>query len=399
MTRSKTDFRKHPLRLLPLLASMVAITPLAIDMYLPAMPVIAKDLQTTNSAIQVSLSLYLAGYALGMLIFGPLADRLGRRKVSITGLIGFIICSVLLAFTEQADVFLGLRFTQAVLGSGATVVVAGIIRDLYGEHTSKGLSYVSMIMMVAPLIAPAIGSLILEISRWQTIFLTLAAYALLILILVSWKLPSCMPEKSDRNWFGEFFANYKLVFSDLRSVMNIVSSMLGSFAFFCYITAIAFVYIEFFKVSESHFSILFGINVLALLLANIINSRFVVRLGSQTMLTIGLVLGVVSAGLFVLISKLDLTLYYTVAVLFPIIAGLSLVTVNSDSQILTQFPQQTGTATAVIGTLRFGSGAFAGVILSALSDGTPFNLAILMFASLLGVLIAQLLKPKAVRAT
>ncbi|NVJ68596.1 MAG: multidrug effflux MFS transporter [Gammaproteobacteria bacterium] len=386
-----SDYRKNPLRLLPLLASMVAITPLAIDMYLPAMPTIAKDLASSNSAIQVSLSLYLAGYAFGMLVFGPMADRIGRRKVAITGLIGFIICSLLLAITNQADYFLGLRFTQALFGSGATVVVAGIIRDLYGEHTSKGLSYVSMIMMIAPLIAPAIGSLILEISVWQTIFYTLAGYAVLILTLVIWKLPQSIPSKSDRNWFHEFFSNYKLVFGTKKSLVNITSSMLGSFAFFCYITAIAFVYIEYFKVSETYFSILFGINVLALFTANIINTRLVVKKGSKFMLYVGMTIGLISAGLLLLVTKLDLSLYYTVASLFPLIGGLALVTVNSDALILTQFPEQSGTATAVIGTLRFGSGAFAGVLLGLLYDGTPLNLAILMFISLLGVVVAQLL--------
>lgn len=185
MTRSKINIS----HLLPLLASMVAITPLAIDMYLPAMPIIAKELGTTSSAIQVSLSLYLAGYALGMMMFGPIADRIGRRKVALAGLTGFIITSLLLAFTESINQFLAYRFVQAAFGSGATVVVPGIIRDLYKEHTAKGLSYVSLIMMVAPMIAPGIGSFILELSVWRTIFLSLAGYAVLILSLVIWKLP------------------------------------------------------------------------------------------------------------------------------------------------------------------------------------------------------------------
>ncbi|MCW9027576.1 MAG: MFS transporter, partial [Kangiella sp.] len=129
MTRNKINV----VHLLPLLASMVAITPLAIYMYLPAMPIIAKELGTSTSAIQVSLSLYLAGYALGMMMFGPIADRIGRRKVALLGLVGFIITSLLLAFTESINQFLSYRFLQAAFGSGATVVVPGIIRDLYKE--------------------------------------------------------------------------------------------------------------------------------------------------------------------------------------------------------------------------------------------------------------------------
>lgn len=388
MTRSKINIA----HLLPLLASMVAITPLAIDMYLPAMPIIAKELGTTSSAIQVSLSLYLAGYALGMMMFGPIADRIGRRKVALVGLTGFIITSLLLAFTESINQFLAYRFVQAAFGSGATVVVPGIIRDLYKEHTAKGLSYVSLIMMVAPMIAPGIGSFILELSVWRTIFLSLAGYAVLILLLVIWKLPKNLPLRSDRKWLHEFASNYKLVFSHPASRLNIISSMMGSFGFFCYITTISFVYIEYFGISEGKFSILFGANVVALMLTNIINTRTVERAGSARMLMIGTVIANIFALSLVLVTVFGWSLYWTVAALFPLIGSLALITVNSDGLILNQFPQQTGTATAVIGTLRFGSGALAGPILALLFDGTPLNFAILMFASVAIVMIVQLIR-------
>lgn len=388
---------KNALMLLPLLASIVAIAPLAIDMYLPAMPTIAKDLNTNINTVQNSLSIYLAGYALGMMIFGPTADRIGRRKVVIIGLIGFIIFSVALAFAKTADQFLTLRFFQAMISSGATVVVPGVIRDMYGKHTAKGLSYVSMIMMVAPMIAPAIGTFILHFTGWRSIFIVLAAYAVLILGLVIWKLPNSMPSNKDRNWLAEFATNYKTVFAHKIARFDIFTSMFVSFCFFCYLTAISFIYIEYFKASEQMFSLLFGLNVGSLLITNFINSRLVERFGSPKLLKIGMFLSLFWAIVLFSLVQMDFGLYWIAAAIIFLLSGLSFTATNADALILTKFAQQSGTATAVIGTLRFGSGALAGPLLALLFVGTPSHFAWLVFGSVICVLIVQLMKQRALK--
>ena len=181
----QTDIRTPSRRLLlPLLASIVAITPLAVDMYLPAMVQIAADLGATMPQVQISLSVYLGGYALGMLFFGPIADQMGRRRLARIGLGLFALCSLALAFCQDIHLFWALRAAQAFTGAAATVVVPGIIRHIYQQNTAKGMSYVSMIMMIAPLIAPSIGSLSLGLAQWQVIFLTLAGYAVFIIVWV-----------------------------------------------------------------------------------------------------------------------------------------------------------------------------------------------------------------------
>ena len=183
MTKQLNEENSVSLKLLlPLLAAIMALSPLAIDMYLPAMPILAEHLQTNMPMIQNSLSIYLLGYALGLILFGPMADKHSRRKMVLFGISGFAITSLILPFVVDIEQFLFIRFVQAFVSSAATVIIPGTIREFYGKHTAKGLSYVSMIMMLAPMLAPAIGSILLIIYNWQLIFYVLSFYSIIILI-------------------------------------------------------------------------------------------------------------------------------------------------------------------------------------------------------------------------
>ncbi|MCK8124696.1 Bcr/CflA family efflux MFS transporter [Pseudoalteromonas sp. 2CM39R] len=385
--------------LLPLLASIVAITPLAIDLYLPAMLVIANDLQTTMPNVQISLSIYLAGYALGMLFFGPIADELGRRLLAKVGLALFGISSLALAFCTNIELFWSLRAVQAFTGAAATVVVPGIIRHIYRENTAKGMSYVSMIMMVAPLIAPTLGSLIMGISTWQVIFIALAAYSFAILALVQIHLIDIPIFKSQQRGLALFFNSYKTVFSRRSALADIASSMFASFAFFCFLTSVPYVYLDFFKVDEQLFGVLFAFNVLALMFGNFMNTRLVPRLGSRKLLFVGLGIGFVSGGALLLFSVMHLSLYFIVATIAPLMMSLGIVASNADSLILMQFEEKSGTATAVIGTLRFGSGALVGPILAFVHPQSAIPFSAMMFSALILILLVQLWHRKRYQST
>ena len=382
--------------LLPLLASILAVSPLAVDMYLPAMPTLAEHLNTPMSMVQNSLSIYLLGYAIGLILFGPMADKYPRRRLVLLGIGGFFITSLLLPFVSNIEQFLTIRFFQAFVSSAATVVVPGAVREYYGKDTAKGLSYVSMIMMLAPMIAPSIGSVLLLAHSWQLIFYVLAAYSFIVLLLVSYFLPNAsdaiLPKALvDKRTEMSFIQRYKIVLSNAQARLDIISSMMISLAFFTYITAIPFIYLTIFEVSEYTFSLLFALNILALMTAHFTNTRFVVRRGSRTMLRFGLTLATIASTALMLVNVFELSLIYTVVTIFPLMGSISMVAVNSDALILTKFPAHSGTVTAVIGTLRWGIGALAGPILAFFYDGSSKPFALLMFFAVLVVLSCQLM--------
>lgn len=392
MTTTLSNSNKLSLKLLlPLLASIMALSPLAIDMYLPAMPILAEYLATDMPMVQNSLSIYLFGYALGLVLFGPMADKYSRRKMVIFGVSGFLLASLLMPFVSSIEQFLSLRFAQAFISSAATVVVPSAIREYYQKDTAKGLSYVSMIMMLAPMIAPTIGSVLLVAHSWQMIFYVLSLYSVAVLLLAIKYLPEVVRKQSTQEKQFSFLTRYKIVFLNREARLDILSSMMISLAFFAYITAIPFVYLTVFQVSEFSFSVLFGITVVALMTSHFINTRLVVRKGSRKMLAYGLTCALIAAITLLVANYLSLPLIYTALSILPLMGGISMVAVNSDALVITKFPEHSGTATAVIGTLRFGIGALAGPILAYFYDGSAFPFAVLMFSAVLVVLLCQII--------
>lgn len=374
--------------LVVLLAAIFAITPFAVDTYLPAMPVIAEDLHTHIGTVQQSLSIFIGAYGLGMLVFGPLADRLGRRPLALFGISGFALASLWLVLAGSIHSFLIGRALQAFCGAAATVVIPGIIRHLYQEHTAKGMSYLSLMMMLAPLLAPTIGSGILLLSNWRMIFVLVFGYALTMLYF-TWRY---LPETHSAPAPGgglQFFANYQTVFAQTSVHPLIVTVMCSAFSFFCYLTAVPFVYINYFGVNTLMFSLLFAINISMLMLANFINSRLVTRYGSAAMVRAALVCASLLAIALCSVNLLKLNLWFTVATLAPLMGCLSMISTNTDAMVILHFPHHSGTATAVTGTLRYLCGALAGPALALTFTGSSVPFSLLMLAGVVGIIGCQ----------
>ncbi|TQV72179.1 multidrug effflux MFS transporter [Aliikangiella marina] len=375
------------MRFLPLFAAIFAITPLAVDMYLPALVQIADDFQAPIQTLQNSISIFLAGYALGMFLFGPMADRFGRRPLLLMGLTGFVSCSVLLAMTQSAETFLVLRFFQAFFGGAATVVIPGAIRMIFGKDTAKGLSYVSMIMMVAPMLAPAIGGYLLLLDTWPLIFKVIAGYAGFILVVASIFFPNLEVQQQTPTQTINFIGRYKIVLGEAACRPLLMVTMMTSVVFFTYITSVSFLYIQVFGFNEQTFSWLFAANVIGMMGASFINTRIVPSWGSKKILRRVAPIGGCAA-LSVMLSMFSHAAPgLIIASIILMIATLMIISANADALILQQFGQHAGTATAVIGTLRFGCGALAGPLLALVFDPQGYSIGIIYVTCLAFIVI------------
>jgi DHA1 family bicyclomycin/chloramphenicol resistance-like MFS transporter len=370
------------------LAGIAALAALAIDMYLPALPQIAKDFDVDISLVQNSLSIFLVGFGGGMLLFGPLSDRHGRRPLALFGLSGFALSSLLLTFSPSAELFLALRLFQGLLGSAATVTVPAMVRDVYGKDAAKGMSAMMMIMLLAPLLAPSLGSLVLYLGPWRGIFGALGVYALLLLLLAWRLLPETRPSGGEQR---SFLGNYRLILSKRGIHLDLLSGMSMSLSFFTYITSVSFIYITYYGVGETRFSLLFACSASALILANYLNLRLVSRLGARRMLHLGQALAITSALAMTLASWFELGLWPTVVAFVGMVGALGICSVNVDALVVVQFPHQASSASAVTGTLRFGIGSLAGPLLAWLHNDTPLPIGFLLLGTLGFAALLQLL--------
>lgn len=368
--------------LLLVLAAISATTPLATDMYLPAMAQIASDLDSDTTVVQNSLSTYLLGFAVALFAFGPLADIVGRRPLVMLGLSGFILTSVALAYATSIESFLLFRSLQAVSGGAAAVTVPGVIRSMYGRDAAKGLSYLAMITMTAPLIAPSIGSLLLNIGDWRAIFslqASLGAVVLCLSIAALPDFPELRPQGKGHPWFKLFCSGYIAVFSQKGIQRYLCVSMFASFGVFCFLTAVPFIYLEVFNINEAQFGLLFGLNVVGVILANLLNAILVSKHGSSCLLKYGTVSALLSSSILLIGNLFSVDFEYTFVSLSLLLASLTFIGVNSESMILTRLPKNSGAASGVLGSLRFGVGATAGPLLTLMYDGSAMPFVILMF--------------------
>ncbi|WP_025820625.1 Bcr/CflA family efflux MFS transporter [Shewanella marina] len=377
--------KKYGLNITIFLSMIIAITPLAVDMYLPALGMIAQSMDSDITQLSQSLSIYLAGYAIGMLIFGPLCDKYGRLPLVTFGLLSFGLISLLLALSQTEAQFFTLRFMQAFCGSAATVAVPGYIRHIYQQDTAKGMAHISLMMMLAPLIAPTLGSLVITISSWHTIFYLLGAYAILLLC-IAYK-PLAQVQTDAAVIPTTTIQKFKIVFNTANVPLLLMCSLITAFAFFCYITSAAFIYLEVFNVSEQLFTLLFAANVMALMLANRINVYLLRKKEPLPILKAAAMVALISALALILVNLWSSSYLLTAICFFPLMGAIGMMSVNADALVLLQFSHNTGTATAVMGSLKFSAGALSGPLLALLYTGSAVPAASIMFSCSLLVLL------------
>ncbi|MGI9277903.1 MAG: Bcr/CflA family multidrug efflux MFS transporter [Endozoicomonas sp.] len=398
------DISKRSDRLLFILTlgALTMLGPMAIDLYLPALPAIARDMGEPLSRIQFTLSAYTIGFALGQLIYGPLSDRFGRQKIMLPGILAYIITNILAAMCTTGTQLIIVRVLQAMAGAAVMVTIPAMVRDLFPrQESAKVLSSVLMVMTVAPLIAPILGGQLLKYWGWESLFIFLALLATLAMALAMLRVPETLPKEHRLVIpFRQLGTTYLGVLKNREAMGCILCHAFFFGGMFAFIAGSPFVYIELYGVEPESYGLLFGVNILAMATMNMINMRLIGRMELFGILRIGSFLAATAAMIMLLNAKTGMG--GLVGIMIPVVlyvGCIGLTGPNSNALALSHFPKSAGTANAMAGALRFGIGGATTAMVGALHDGTALPMAAVMAAcGLLSVSSLLLVKNSGVPA-
>lgn len=349
-----------------ILGLLAMLMPLSIDMYLPALPVISAQFGVPAGSAQMTLSTYILGFALGQLLYGPMADSLGRKPVILGGTLVFAAAAVACALAQSIDQLIIMRFLHGLAAAAASVVINALMRDIYPkEEFSRMMSFVMLVTTIAPLVAPMAGGAVLVWFSWHAIFWILALAALLASAMIFFFIDETLPlERRQKFHIRTTIGNFASLFRHKRVLSYMLASGFSFAGMFSFLSAGPFVYIELNHVSPQHFGYYFALNIVFLFVLTIINSRFVRRVGALNMFRAGLWIQFVMAVWLVVSAFLDVGFWALVIGVAAFVGCVSMISSNAMAVILDEFPHMAGTASSLAGTFRFGIGAIVGALLS-----------------------------------
>jgi DHA1 family bicyclomycin/chloramphenicol resistance-like MFS transporter len=353
------------------LGAFVAVGPLTIDMYLPALPTIAADLGTTASAVQLTLTGTLLGLALGQLVLGPLSDALGRRGPLLAGTALHVLASLLILIAPNIAVLGALRVLQGVGSAAGAVIALAIVRDLFdGRAAATMLSRLFLVMGAAPVLAPTIGGEVLRFTTWRGLFVVLAVYGLLLLAGGWFALRETLP--ADRRSSGGVAATmrtYRSLFRDRTYVGLVVVAGLTMAALFAYIAGSSFVYQGQFGLDEQEFGLLFGVGAVWLIAATQLNPVLLRRWSPGQILVAGTAAGALAGAVLLLLAATGTGGLFGVAVpLWAVLFAGGLAMPNAPALALSRHGNAAGAAAALLGAIQFGVGAVVAPVVGLLGN-------------------------------
>jgi DHA1 family bicyclomycin/chloramphenicol resistance-like MFS transporter len=394
--RTATSGRAQ-LKLVLVLGGLSAFGPLSIDMYLPALPRMADDLHAADTTVQLTLSAFITGLALGQLVLGPLSDALGRRRPLLAGLVLYVVGSVLCAVSPDAWLLVAARFVQS-LGAAAGIVIArATVRDLFsGTAMTKFFSTLMLVSGLAPILAPLIGGQLLNWTSWRGVFVVLTAFGALLLAVVAFAFPEPSPARSPAR-LGQVMRTYGRLVLDRSFAGYALASGLLFASMFAYISGSSFALQGAYGLSPQAYSVVFGVNGVGIVLAGQLNGRLVGRVPERVLLFAGLLLGV-TGGAAVLASALfRAPLVLLLVSLFLLVSSIGLVMPNASSLALAAHARAAGAASALLGVLQFVVGAAATPLAGLGGPGTAVPMAATMAGFAVLALVAFVVLTRNVR--
>jgi len=350
------------------------------DMYLPGLPALTRDLGASTSTGQLTLTACMLGLAAGQLFTGPLSDSRGRRRPLLAGLVGYIAASLACALAPSIWVLIGLRFIQGTLGGAGVVIARAIVRDLFtGVAAARVFALLMAVMGVAPVFAPLVGGQALAITSWRGIFVVLAAIGVpLLLATLLWLPETLPPERRHGGGLGVTVGIFGRLLRTRSFIAPAASLALAAATMFAYLAGSSFVLEDVYGISAQGFSLVFAVNSAGLIGCSQLGARLVTRVGPAVLLRCGL-LGLVAGAIGTLVATLaHFGLVPLLISLFVILCSVGFVFPNATAVALAEEEGSLGSASALLGMAQFGSGAVVAPLvgLSGSHDAVPMGILI-----------------------
>ncbi|MCD5991504.1 multidrug effflux MFS transporter [Pseudomonas sp. CDFA 553] len=368
------------LRTILILGALSAFGPLAIDFYLPGFPAIALAFGTDEKHVQLTLASYFLGLSIGQLAYGPVADRFGRRIPLLFGVTLFTLASLACAFAPNLEWLIGARFVQALGGCAGMVISRAIVSDKCDAvQSAKVFSQLMLVMGLAPILAPMLGGLLVNLYGWQSIFISLTAFSALASLAVALGLPESMPASHPRQPLAGAFKQYRSLLGDRIFLGHALTGGIAMAGMFSYIAGSPFVFIKLYGVPAEHYGWLFGTNAAGFILIAQLNARLVGKKGPAFLLSRTVWIYLAAALTLLAITGLRTEqLWPLLAPLFICIASLGCIIPNASACAMNGQWARAGSASAMLGCLQFSVAAGAAALVGVLHDGTAVPMALVI---------------------
>lgn len=373
--------KKKYIKLILILGWLTALGPFSIDMYLPGFAGIAKDLNTSVANVSMTLSSYFIGISAGQLLYGPLLDRFGRKRPLFIGLIVYILASLGCVFVTDIDTFIGLRFVQAVGSCAATVASVSMVRDLFPvKDIPKVFSMLMLVVGLSPMLAPTIGGYITADYGWHTVFFILMCMGIVILFASQIVLPNTyLPDTSISLKPRPIITNFIRIIKEPQFYTYAFAGAIAFSGLFTYVAASPIVFMDIFKVDAKTYGWIFAFMSLSFISASQVNSLLLRKFKSEQMIFGALISQTFIVILFLILSINDLLgLYGTIIMLFLFLACLGISNPNTAGLTLAPFARNAGSASALMGAIQLGLGAFVSFAVGIFVDNSVVPMVIIM---------------------